>query len=87
MVRILEKEFTAVSFDYLLNKDEAEKVVSNLQNKLNGSTFKDMYSSDNRKRFAKNLIEECIEPIVKRRPKINLPTTEDYVGGLRKVLA
>lgn len=87
MVRILEKEFTTVSFDYLLNKNEAEDVASALRDKLDGSTLKDMYSSDSRRDFAKALIEECVLPVVKRRPKINLPTTEDYVGGLRKILA
>lgn len=86
MIRILEKEFTDVSFDYLLNKNEADKVASNLQSKLDGSTFEDMYSSDNRYNFARNLIEECVLPVVKRRPKIKLPTTQDYIGGLKKFL-
>ena len=87
MVRILEKEFTTVSFDYLLNKNEAEKVASALSDKLDGSTLKDMYSSASRRDFAKALIEECVVPVVRWRPKVYLPTTEDYVSGLRKILA
>lgn len=86
MVRILEREFTAVSVDYLLNKNEAEEVVAKLQSNLDGSTLKDMYSSDNHHKFAKNLIVKCVEPVVKRRPKIYLPDSRDYVLGLRKVL-
>lgn len=86
MVRILEREFTAVSFDYLLNKDEAEKVVAKLQSNLDGATLKDMYSSDNRNKFARELIEKFTIPVVINRPVINLPTSEDYVQGLRQVL-
>lgn len=86
MIRILEREFTAVSFDYLLNKDEAEKVVAKLQSNLDGATLKDMYSSDNRNKFARELIEKFTIPVVINRPVINLPTSEDYVQGLRQVL-
>ena len=86
MVRILEKEFTAVSIDYLLNKNEAEEVTTSLQNKLDGSTLKDMYSSDSRHNFARQLIEKSVVPVVKNRPKIYLPDSKDYVLGLRKVL-
>lgn len=86
MIRILEREFTAVSFDYLLNKDEAEKVVAKLQSNLDSATLKDMYSSDNRNKFARELIEKFTIPVVINRPVINLPTSGDYVQGLRQVL-
>ena len=86
MVRILEEEFTTVSVDYLLNKDEVEKVLAKLQSNLDGSTLKDMYSSDNRHKFARELIEKFTIPVVKSRPRIYLPTSEDYVQGLRQAL-
>ncbi|MBR0060524.1 MAG: hypothetical protein IJP68_03495 [Selenomonadaceae bacterium] len=86
MFRILEKEFAAVSVDYLLNKDEADKVAKTLQNKLDGTTLKDMYSASDQQKFARALIEQCAFPVARSRPKIHLPATTDYVNGLRRAL-
>lgn len=87
MFRILEDEFKTVAVDFLLNKSEGEKVADALKEKLDGgSKLKDMYASDDRSKFARELIESCAVPVVKRRKKIYLPSTQDYVRGLRKVL-
>lgn len=87
MLRILESEFKDVANDYLLNKSEGEKVADNLKYKLDGGDkLKDMYAASNRYSFARNLLESCTEPVVRSRKKIYLPTTENYVRGLKKVL-
>ena len=87
MLRILEDEFKTVAVDFLLNKTESEKVADALKEKLNGgSKLKDMYASDDCREFARKLIESCTVPVIKRRKKISLPSTQDYVRGLRKVL-
>lgn len=86
MVRILESEFQEIAVDYILNKTEGEKVADNLKNKLDGSTLKDMYASNNRHAFARNIIVNCTEPVVGNRETIYLPTNEDYIDGLKNIL-
>lgn len=86
MVRIIENVFTQMAEDYLLNQEEAENIVDNLKDVLNGSTLKDMFASSNRKEFAHELLIDNIEREVKKREKIQLPTQEEMVRGLREVL-
>ena len=87
MLRILESEFKNVSTDYLLNKSECEKVADRLKDKLEGGDkLKDMYAASNRYSFARNLLESCTEPVVRSRKKIYLPSTDNYVQVLKKVL-
>jgi len=87
MLRILESEFKNVSTDYLLNKSEGEKVADRLKDKLEGGDkLKDMYAASNRYSFARNLLESCTEPVVRSRKKIYLPSTDNYVQVLKKVL-
>lgn len=84
MLRILESEFKNVANDYLLNKSECEKISDRLRDKLDGGDkLKDMYASSNRYSFARDLLENCTEPVVRSRKKIHLPSTENYVRGLK----
>ena len=87
MIRVFENEWKVVAVDFLLNKDEGKQVMDALTEKLkDGSKLKDMYASNNRPKFAREILESCAEVVVRRRKKISLPTTQDYVRGLRKVL-
>ena len=86
MFEILQGEFQTVSFDFLLNKTETEILADKLSKKLDGSTLKDMYAADNRQQFAYDLIGNIAESVVQYRPRILLPTTNQYIGGLKKVL-
>ena len=86
MFEILQNEFQTVSVNFLLNKNETEKVADKLSEKLDGSTLKDMYAADNRQKFAYNLIGDIAESVVKNRKKILLPSTEQYIGGLKNFL-
>lgn len=85
MVQILEDEFKGVAVDYLLNEDETKKVVKKLSKKLDGDKIRDMYASSNRNEFARNLLESFTEDVVKSRKKIYLPSTHDYISGLKNV--
>lgn len=82
MVRILESVFPTVSNDYILNKSEVKQV----SDKLSGSDLKDMYASNDRKTFATNLLANYAASVVSKRKKIYLPSTQDYVRGLRRAL-
>ena len=86
MFEILQGEFQTVSFDFLLNKTETEILADKLSKKLDGSTLKDMYAADNRQQFAYNAIADIAAGVVKNRQKISLPTTNQYIGGLKKIL-
>ena len=86
MLRIIEKEFSELSVDYLLNKEEAESVIDNLKEDLTGSTLKDMFADDDQEEFARDLILPHIESIVKNRKRIKLPTEKQMCQELRIVL-
>lgn len=86
MVRIIEKEFTEMATDYLLNQKEAENIVDELQSILDGKTLKDMFASHNRHEFARKLLRPIIEEEIENRVHIKAPTTEQMVDALRNVL-
>ena len=84
--KVIEEAFTQLAEDYLLTKQEAEKIVDKLKEKLTGKTLKDMFASSQRMKFARNLIEPVVEQEVKKRKKIKIPTDVDMSRGLRVVL-
>ncbi len=86
MLRIIEKEFSELSVDYLLNKEEAESIIDDLKEDLTGSTLKDMFADDDQEEFARDLILPHIESIVKNRKRIKLPTEKQMCQELRIVL-
>lgn len=86
MVKIVEKVFTQLAEDYLLNKKEAENIIDKLKDKLTGKLLKDMFASSNRERFAKNILEPLVEEEVKKRRVIKIPSAIEMSNGLRKVL-
>ncbi|GAA0858552.1 hypothetical protein GCM10008916_16880 [Clostridium nitritogenes] len=86
MIRIIEEVFTDLASDYLLNKKEAEIIVDNLKNELSGSVLKDMFASDGRTGFAKEILVPLIEDEVKKREKIKLPNNSEMILGLKEAL-
>ncbi|MDO5040347.1 hypothetical protein [Clostridium sp.] len=86
MVNIIEKVFTKLAEDYLLNKKEAENIIDKLKDELTGSFLKDMFASSDREMFAKNRLEPMVEEEVKKRKKIKMPSDKEIANGLRKVL-
>lgn len=86
MVKIIEKVFTQLAEDYLLNKNEAENIIDKLKDKLTGGFLKDMFASSNREVFAKNILEPLVEEEVKNRKVIKIPSDVEMSKGLRVVL-
>ena len=86
MVRIIEKVFQEMAADYLINQKEAEKCVDRLREELSGKTLKDMFSSSDRKAFAKNLLTPIVESELSKREKIKIPTNDQMIMGVRIVL-
>ncbi len=86
MVRIIEKVFSEMVIDYLLNQKEAEKAVDNLGKEISGKILKDMFASDDRKAFARKLLTPIIENEGAKRVKIRVPTNEQMSVSLKEVL-
>lgn len=77
MFNIISEEFTVLCGDYLINEEEGNRLVDNLDSVLIGDVLKDMYASDNRNKFASDLIEPLFIEEVKAREKIITPTEEE----------
>lgn len=86
MTRIIESIFTSLAFDYLLNQEEAEKIIINLQNNLDGKKLQDMFASNDRKLFARNLLLPFIEDITSKREKIYIPDNKEMADAINEIL-
>jgi hypothetical protein len=86
MVKIIESVFTDMASEYLLSQKEAEKSVDRLKDKLDGKTLKNMYASDDRKKFARDLLTPIIEKETICRPVIHAPTQNQMLVSIREVL-
>lgn len=86
MVVIIQSEFETLAKDYLLNQKEAEKSVDKLGDKLDGKLLKDMFASDDREKFARDLLVPIIEDIVSRRSYIPKVSDTQMLASLKTVL-
>ncbi|MBD5142036.1 MAG: hypothetical protein HDT22_00240 [Ruminococcus sp.] len=86
MVSIIENVFKDMAVEYLLNEDEADRIVKKLSKKLTGKSLKDMFASDDRKNFARNLLTDLVEEETSNRKYISLPTKKNMVKGLKLAL-
>lgn len=83
MVKIIENEFKKLVEDYLLSKKEAEKVADALRDKLDGKTLKEMFSSENKGAYAKNILIPIIEKEISKRVHIILPNEDEMINSIR----
>lgn len=86
MLEIIEKVFTQLANDYLLNKEELERIIDVLKEDLTGSLLKEMFASSDRTMYATNLLVPHIENEVRQRRRIGLPSPDQMIQGLRDVL-
>lgn len=86
MVKIIQDEFELLAQDYLLNQKEAEKSVDKLGDILDGKMLKDMFASNDRKKFAQKLLIPIIENETKKRQHIGTVSDEQMAKCLREVL-
>ena len=85
MCAIIQEEFEKLSVDYIVSKDEADRIVDAVQAKLDGETIKDMYASEDKNQFANDLLKEEFEKEVANR-KISVPTEADLRIQTKKIL-
>ncbi len=86
MIRIIEQQFCRLATDYLLNQKEAEKTTDQLREKLNTKILKDMYASEDRVKFACDLIVPLIEKEILKRRAVVTPTNDKMNAALKEVL-
>ena len=90
MYEIITEVFTDMSNDYLLAQGEADIIVNQVRDELAGSKLKDMYASEDRKSFAKELMRPYFDDVVKMREGIKIPTSEEarasYIASLQGIV-
>lgn len=86
LVKEIENVFKDLATDYLLSKNEVEKIVDILQIKLDGKTLKDMYASKDHNKFAKDILTSIIEVQISKRKRIIVPTIEEAKEATINVL-
>ena len=87
MTAILEKQFSKLVVEHLLNKDETEKLLDDISIRLDGKILKEMYSKEDRVRFADELITPTIKKIESNREKIVSPEADDIITETELILS
>lgn len=77
MFSVISEEFTVLCGEYLLSEEEGVRVVESLKVKLIGDVLKDMYASEDRNQFARDLLEPLFVAEIEQRPTIITPTEEE----------
>lgn len=86
MIRIVKSEFETLAGEYLVSKEEAERIADRLKDKIDGSTLKDMFASSSRYKFAENILRPLFDEAVRKRRHISLPGNAELLSGIRRVL-
>ena len=86
MFKIISEEFTALCGDYLISEEEGVHIADALKNKLVGDVLKDMYASDDRLQFARDLLEPLFVEETAKRPPIVMPTEEELRYEMKNTL-
>ena len=86
MIRIIQNVFGDLAGEYLVNKDEAEKIADSLKDEIDGSTLKDMYASSSRRKFAEDILWPLFDERVRKRKHVTLPDNKALLSGIRNVL-
>lgn len=86
MVEIIQKEFSEMAQDYLLNQKEVERAVDRLSEQLDGKILKDMFAESDREAFARMLLEPIIQNEISLRAKISAPNGKQMIKAMRDVL-
>lgn len=86
MFNIISEEFTVLCGDYLINEEEGTHIAEALKGELIGDVLKDMYASEDRTQFARDLMEPLFVAETSLRSPIIVPTTEDLRYQMKQML-
>ncbi len=86
MYEIIQNKFADKCEEYIVTESEATNIAKELSNKLNEDVFEKMYQSNDRSKFADDLLEPLFEKEVKKRPKVKVPTEDEMRASLLEEL-
>ena len=86
LVRIINKQFAILAFDYLLSEEEIELSLEVLRGCLIQSKLLEMFAAKNRELFADELILKCINSVIIWRTKVRVPNQSQFVDGVSRVI-
>ena len=86
MIEIIQVQFGKIAFDFMLSKEEAESIVDEISNKINTKLLMDIYSSEDRSKFAYKWMEPLAKDKVKKRKAITKTPTENEIIEETKAL-
>ena len=86
MFNIISEEFTVLCGDYLINEEEGTHIAEALKGELIGDVLKDMYASEDRTQFARDLMEPLFVAETALRSPIIVPTTENLRYQMKQML-
>ena len=79
-------KFKDMAGEFLISQKEAEKIADILKDTIDGGLLKDMYASDYRYSFAREIMQPVFEQVTSEREKIILPQQEEMFNGIRMLL-
>lgn len=86
MVNIINERIVPLVQSYLLSKEELNLVIDELKIELEKEKLLQMFVSEDRNKFADEMLIEIIEKIVCWRSRIMLPNAEEFIKGIGRVL-
>lgn len=86
MVQILEGVFPRLVEEYLLSQEEVKLVLDELSRELAKGALLEMYASNDRFRFANNILDLNIQKIISWRVKIFLPKDKEIFMAMGEIM-
>lgn len=86
LIEIVNSRLAILANEYLLSKSELDLAVEVLRGCLVHSKLLEMYASEDRIRFADELIEKCIQSIIVWRTRVRIPGQIILAKGISRVL-
>ena len=86
LVRIINKRFSILAFEYLLSEEEIELSLEVLRGCLIQRKLLEMFAAKNKELFADELILECINSVIIWRIKVRIPSQSQFVDGVSRVI-
>lgn len=86
MFVIISNEFTDLCDAYLINEEEGARIADKLSSVLIGDVLKDMYASEDRNVFARNLLEPLFIEETNNRQVIITPSEEELRYEMKETL-
>ena len=86
LLDIINQRLVPLVQEYLLSEEELEIVIEDLKQELIREKLLQMYASDDREKFADDLLRTCIEKTTKWRVTIRIPSDTSLLKSLGRVL-